>query len=420
MEETSPRTRPTLSYVTVIVIGVVVDRYVNYLAGGDPVLFGQPASLVATYLYASVAALVWIFAGSWRLPPMQLRAFLAAMAAAWLIHVLLYRFHGDAFNYAALLYVPLLLMILFKPPNKLEVRQAVLALAWSVTFVLVVTRVLEMAGILAIRPQASAVVAFDEALYFLPLNDLLGIDGRWPGPFGHNGDTAMMGALLIVIAVAFWTKASWIFIGVGGVTLILTNGRASIGAAIVGVIVVLMFTSNPRVARIPSRWRVAAGTAALIVGAAVMFLRPSGLTGRERIWPAFLELWWESPLVGVGGSGFATGNEITQQFGHAHSLYIEELARSGVIGFVAQFAALGIGVFIAARAAGLGYPGPLAVMVAYFVTGITEPRNNWIEPSATWFLLVLMVLAASARLVGEERNRSTDREKGSLPSSPPA
>ncbi|MDC3376476.1 hypothetical protein OAV85_00550 [Candidatus Nanopelagicales bacterium] len=420
MEETSPRTRPTLSYAAVIAIGVVFDRYVNYLAGGDPVLFGQPASVIATYLYGSLAALVWIFAGPWRLPPRQLRAFGAAMGVAWLIHVLLYRLHGDAFNYTALLYAFFLLMILMKPPDKFEARQAIMAFAWSVAFVLVVTRMLEMAGILAIRSQASGVVAFDEALYFLPLNDLLGIDGRWPGPFGHNGDTAMMGALLIVIAVAFWTRASWVFIGIGGVTLILTNGRASIGAAIVGVIVVLMFTSNSKVARIPSRWRLTVGTGALVVGAVVMFLRPSGLTGRERIWPAFLELWWESPWIGVGGSGFANGNEITQQFGHAHSLYIEELARSGLIGFVAQFVALGIGVFIAARAAGVGYPGPLAVMVAYFVTGITEPRNNWIEPSATWFLLVLMVLAASAHLVNEERNRSPDREEDSLPSSPPA
>jgi len=125
-------------------------------------------------------------------------------------------------------------------------------------------------------------------------------------------------------------------------------------------------------------------------------------------------------LVGVGGSGFATGNEITQKFGHAHSLYIEELARSGLIGFIAQFAALGIGAFIAARAAGIGYPGPLAVMVAYFVTGITEPRNNWIEPSATWFLLVLMVLAASASLVGDEEDHLADGEEESLPSSPSA
>jgi hypothetical protein len=35
-------------------------------------------------------------------------------------------------------------------------------------------------------------------------------------------------------------------------------------------------------------------------------------------------------------------------------------------------------------------------MVTYVITGITAPRNNWVVPSATGFLMILMVLAASA------------------------
>jgi len=260
-----------------------------------------------------------------------------------------------------------------------------------------------MGGLLEIRDQADGVIAFDEALYFLPLNDALGIDGRWPGPFGHNGDTAMMGALLIVIAVAFWSRSSWVFLVIGALTLVVTNGRASIGAAAVGLVIVFMFTSSAKVDRLPRKWRITSGLVVLALGAVVMYFRPAGLTGRDNFWPAFLDLWRESPRIGVGGSGFATGNEITRQFGHAHSLYIEELARSGLVGFVSLSLALGIGIWIAARATGLGYPGPLAVMATYFVTGITEPRNNWIEPSATGFLLILMVLAASAKLYEQLR-----------------
>ena len=147
----------------------------------------------------------------------------------------------------------------------------------------------------------------------------------------------------------------------------------------------------------------------LALGAVVMFLGPAGLTGRDNIWPAFLDLWQESPWIGVGGSGFVTGNEITRQFGHAHSLYIEELARSGLVGFISLSIALGIGIWIAAKATGLGYPGPLAVMATYFITGITEPRNNWIEPSATGFLLILMVLTASANI--QEKDREITAQK---------
>lgn len=386
-----------MNFVAVIAIGVVLDRYVNYLAGGQPLLLGQPASVIATYAYVAVVFVFWLTDGPIERARSHLGAFLFLSGLAWLVHLGLYRIHGDAFNYTALLYLPILVMVALKPPNKDASIQASLAFAWSVTIVLIATRAMEMLGALEIRPQAANIQNFDERNYFLPLNELVGIEGRWPGPFGHNGDTAMMGALLMVIAVAFWSRASWIFLATGALTLILTNGRASIGAAVVGLIIIYMFTSNPRVNRIPRRWRISTGLVLLTLGAVLMVLRPAGLTGREIIWPAFLSLFRESLWLGVGGSGFATGNEITERFGHAHSLYIEELARFGLVGFVSLAVALGLGIFIAAKAANLGCPGPLAVMVAYFVTGITEPRNNWIEPSATGFLLILMVLAASAQ-----------------------
>jgi Lipid A core - O-antigen ligase and related enzymes len=208
----------------------------------------------------------------------------------------------------------------------------------------------------------------------------------------------MMAALLVVIAIAFWSRSSWVFLVVGGLTLVLTNGRASIGAAAAGVVILVMFSRNPRLARLPRTLRIIGGSVVLVAGALIMFARPAGLTGREKIWPAFLELWSQSPLLGVGGTGIANGNEVAQFYGHAHSLYIDELARWGLVGFLAQFAAVGIGVYIAARAAGFGFPGPLAVIVTYLITGVTEPRNDWIAPSATGFLLILMVLAASASL----------------------
>ena len=410
----------SISYASVFSGGLVLCDFSGYLWSGERIFWGQPVQVLATILLFAIASILWLAEPRRDAYPPILRAFLIALTTAWVAHWILYRIHGDAMNYTAALYVPILLMVLLKPPRWAQVRAAVFAFAWTITTVLVLTRLLEAIGVLQIKEQPQGVIDFDEARYFLPFNDLLGIDGRWPGPFGHNGDTAMMAALLVVIAFAFWTRASWIFLAVGVFVLTLTDGRASIGALACGLIIIWMFSNARRLDWAPRWVRIVTGVLVLLAGALLMFLRPAGLTGRERIWPAFLELWWESPWIGVGGSGFATGNEITQQFGHAHSLYIEELARSGLIGFVAQFVALGIGVFIAARAAGIGYPGPLAVMVAYFVTGVTEPRNNWIEPSATWFLLILMVLAASARLVSEERNRSTDREDDSLPSSPPA
>jgi len=170
-----------------------------------------------------------------------------------------------------------------------------------------------------------------------------------------------------------------------------------------------MFSRSRRLNFAPRGIRVAFGSILLISGALFMFARPAGLTGRDKIWPTFLDLWWQSPVLGVGGSGIAEGNEVAQFYLHAHSLYIDELARWGLAGFITQFTAIGIGVFIAARAAGLGYPGPISVTVTYLVTAITEPRNNWIAPSATGFLLILMTVTAAAYTSGYVKVRTPNQ-----------
>jgi len=381
-------------YLSALAVGVVLERYVNYLWFETPVVFGQPANVLTGFLYFFAAAVIWAVLDRRPRAHGWLSAFLVTMSVAWVVHLLLYRYHGDAFNYTALLYVPILFLIWWKPPNKDEAWAAVSVFAWTVSIVLVGTRLLESVGVLSVRNQSDALIAFDTERYFLPLNSLLGIEGRWPGPFGHNGDTAMMGALLIVIAVARWRRSSWVFLSVGVLTLLVTSGRASIGAAAAGLLIVFMFREGSfvwlnRAVRIPI------GVIALAFGAWVLINRPAGMTGRNTIWPAFFELWQESPWIGVGGSGIATGNEWTIQFQHAHNMYLNDLTREGLLGAGIQYAAVALGVVIAARVAWWGMPGALAVISTYLITGITEPRNPWIAPSATGFLFILMVVYAS-------------------------
>lgn len=405
-------------YILALVGGVLLERFAGYLWYEQAIIKGQAANIIVAFASFAVASILWLILSGRESAKGPLLIFLVAMIVAWFTHLGLYRFHGDAFNYTALLYVPITLMLIFKPPTVDECRTAAIGFASGISLILMMTRVLEMINVLEVRRQQPGVIQFDEERYFLPLNQVLGIDGRWPGPFGHNGDTAMMGALLIVLAFAFWSRASWIFLIVGALTLVLTNGRASIGAALAGLILIAMWSKSNRLRAIPRGARIAVGSLVLLVGALYMFTRPAGLTGRDKIWPAFIDLWLESPWIGVGGRGIATGNEVAQAFGHAHSLYIDELARWGLAGFLTQFAALGFGLFIAARAAGLGLPGPLAVLVTYFITGITEPRNNWIAPSVTGFLVILMVLAAAAFLNQSGKKERLDHDEGREKSEP--
>lgn len=391
-------------YLTVLAVGIVIARFAGYLWFEEPIFKGQSSNIVLFYLFFAIVLVLWLrlnrrsWANSWFL------LFVVLMSLAWVVTVFVFRYHGDSFNYTAFLYVPILLMIAAKPPTASEAWIAITAYGWVVSLVLISTRVFEMLGLLAVKAQSAYVINFDEERYFLPVNELLGIDGRWPGPFGHNGDTAMMGALLIVIAFAHWTKGSWLFLFTGGFTLLITYGRASIGAALVGIIVILMFTNNPLVALISRSLRFFIGIAVLGIGALVMFSGAAGVTGRNGFWPAFLELWRTEPWFGVGGSGIAVSGGITQEYGHAHSLYIDLLARYGVILFVLQFAALAVGLGIAIYAARLGQPGALAILAAFFVTGITEPRNDWMHPSVTGMLVILSVAAAASIPKNRQKN----------------
>lgn len=61
----------------------------------------------------------------------------------------------------------------------------------------------------------------------LPLSGYLGLEGRWPGPFGYNSKTGFISTLLILIGLARWSMSRVIFIVVGVLRVLLTGGRGS-------------------------------------------------------------------------------------------------------------------------------------------------------------------------------------------------
>jgi len=59
-------------------------------------------------------------------------------------------------------------------------------------------------------------------------------------------------------------------------------------------------------------------------------------------------------------------------------------------------------------AAKRGMAGPLAIMTAYLVTGVTEPRNQWISPTVTGTLLILAVVNAGVSLNREKKHEDSE------------
>ena len=394
-----PATRSSaVFYLTALAWGAIFGLWAGYLRPGTPVLWGQSLAVLVPIAAFIGAVIFWVLLKSrdalrgWPL------AFVCVLGVAWLANLVSFRFHGDAFTYGALAFVPILVMMTLKPPTAKEGTSTLILTAWAVSFVLAATRMLQIVGLVPVKNQPSNVIDFDEQNYWLPLNDFLGIDGRWPGPFSHNGYTAMMGAFVIVIAIAFWTRASWVFLTVGVLTLVVTSGRASAGAAALGIVIYAMFTRQGPVGRMSRVWRILIGASVLAGGVLVLFSGSSGLTGRQNIWPAFWELWLTAPFIGVGSSGIAASGGLTESFGHAHSMYLDLLARNGALVFCLVMVALAIGVGVSLAAAMRGQPGLLALLAAYLVTAITEPRNDWIHPGSLVLMTILCVLTSAAFL----------------------
>jgi len=381
-------------YLSTLMVGILLSRFANYLWFEIPVFKGQAANILVFFVVFGVALALWLLLKRDDRASGPLTIYLILMSLAWVATLAVYRYHGDSFNYIALLYIPVLFLLWGKPPTADEGWRSILNFAWVTAGIIVLTRALEITSVISVKYQTPNLIRFDEEGYFLPLNDLLGIDGRWPGPFGHNGDTAMMGSLLIVIALIRWSRGSWVFLLVGGFTLLVTSGRASIGAVLAAIVIFCMLTRTGW----PTRWsftlRRILGGVLLALGAIGLLGFQYGLTGRQTIWPAFIELWQTSPIIGVGGSGIAVSGGLTQEFLHAHSHYIDILARNGILVFLIQFAALGFGLFVALKVGFKGKPAALALLVVFFVAGITEPRNDWIAPSVTGMLVIVASVIA--------------------------
>jgi hypothetical protein len=385
-------------YLALLMTALMVAAWVNYLADrGDPADFllkGQAPGIFVPILAFPAVSIVWLLYRAARARDNWITAFLAILLLAWPVHVVIALSHGDQLAHTVWIYVPLLLMILIKPPSPVDALAVVVWFAWLACGILVVTRVLEVVGLIPVFALDPEIIEWERDQYWMPLNDLLGFEGRWPGPFGFNSKTGFIGALLVIISLARWRPRNAILLLIGVVTLLVTASRGSFLAAACGIAVLATFTRWGWLGRIPLLVRVlAAGAAALGVALWVLW-SPTGLTGRNSwIWPAFFDLWQTSPWIGVGQVGILADPEASVPM-EAHNLYLQELTRFGIVGLVVQYLPLLLGLGLALVAAWRGRAWPLAVLVSFGVASITEVfMDGWLMVSAYVLLLVLAVAA---------------------------
>lgn len=216
----------------------------------------------------------------------------------------------------------------------------------------------------------------------------------------------LISTLLIVIGLARWRKSSLVFVVIGLLGVLLTGGRGAALALAAGLFVLVIFAAKGPVSRIPIPLRATLGGLALGAFGFMFLLSPLGTTGRfgtGGIWDAFVSLWRTSPWIGVGQTGILADPRAGISM-EAHSLYLQELTRSGVLGFAVQFAIIVVGIAIVAIAAFRGVAWPLALVTSYYVASLTEVfQDGWLQHSTYSMLLILCVVASAQRFTTPAR-----------------
>lgn len=404
-------------YIALLMTSLMVAAWANYLADRlNPSAFaikGQaPGIFIPVVAFPLVLVLWLLYRRSTPRDP-WVTLFFVLLIVAWPVHISISLMHGDQLAHTVWIYVPLLIMLSIKPPGPGSALSAVQWFAWCAVVILIVTRVLEMIGVVPVFQLDQDIIDWERENYWIPLSDLLGIDGRWPGPFGFNSKTGFIGALLVIISLIKWRTRNTILFAVGAVTLLATASRGSFLAAACGLVVLATFTRVGILGRIPVAARaLVAGVVALGVGYAVL-ASPTGLTGRGSwIWPAFTDLWGTSPWIGVGQVGILADPEAGVPM-EAHNLYLQELTRFGVVGLVLQYVPMILGLVLALIAAFRGRSWPLAILVTFAVASITEVfMDGWLLPSTYILLLILAVTATRGRDQGEDRDAKPPQQVG--------
>jgi O-antigen ligase len=392
-------------YLVTIVVALVVGGYAeylrHYLGVGIPVLFGQAPDIYLTAFGVLIAGILWLLYRGARTREPLLVAFLVLLVVTWLAHWLLSRHHGDAFTYAVLLYIPVVVALWWKTPDRAAVVFGLQALGWALVSVLIGTRALEMMGVLPVLDVGDYILGFELRSYWLPFSGTLGPDlGRWHGPLGHAGKTGAAAAFLVVLSVGLKGRSRWVFGVVGVLTLLLTASRGSMIAAAAGALAVVLFGENALTRRIRRRWLLLGLGGIAVIGLAGVLLRNPNLTGRTTYWSVALDVWSTSPVTGVGSTGMQS-SELAMAGTNAHNVVLDAMVKFGLLGTLLVLGILALSVILAVKAIPLKTVAPLGLVTTYLVIGMSEADTEWMRMTLPWLWLVLATTLAGRTV--EER-----------------
>ena len=378
-------------YLATTAIGVLAARFSSYIFRDGPLIKAQSPEIYTTYLFFGLAFVLWILYRGSRSRAGMLNLVYLLTLVFWVVRISLTYVHENNFNHLVWLVPLLLVMLYFKAPTWQDLWSTVLIMAITMAIMMLAAYILELLDFVQPFPKPEGRNDWESSSYWLPFEGLFGQKGRWTGPFGHNR-TALVGAFVLIISIARWTKWSWFLIPIGIFFTLLTSVRGPLLALIAGLAILVLFSSLPLIRQIPmvARWVL------LVVGVGLVgvfyVLTGTGLTGRDQIWSGYIDQGETSLITGVGQYGLDLGNDGTIDFLDAHNIFVDEFSRNGLLGLMGLLLVIGLSLWLMLKTANHGFAGPLAVMVTYLVASSSDIHADGLHMS---FIVVMTLLATA-------------------------
>ncbi len=387
-----------VGYISILCAGVLLVLTSQWLYVGA---FLGPVTAPDVIAVATIAlaAFQWIRSPkAQRLNKWQ-RIFLAAALLTWICVGMTTAIRFSYAEAAWLLLGALLVFSLLKPPDFHHTRQATNFLLGGVAALCLITLVSEAAGLTnSWYGDLPGLMQWEKENYWIPVAELLDLDGRWAGPFDHPGRAGIAGAVILVWGFVNRGFSAAFFIAAGLFILVLAGSNTGYLAAASGVVIAAWFQFQVRVTWLP-RWLPFLLVLLGFVGLIAILVGPNlTLTGRTTVWPTYLELWRSSPWLGIGDAGIIIAQRadlLPAWAYHAHNSWLDVMARNGLIALMGALVAASGAVLASVKAASRGRPEAFALVTTLLVASITQPALVWLFPAVPMAVFVLAVLLST-------------------------
>jgi len=373
-----------LAFSPIVTLAQYIDPTTIYFKG-------QPASILFGLVGTVIMILAWIpYRSNSRMTGLGQLA-IAMTIICWVLQTSLIQYDDSLFNLLTFTLPTVLILVVLKPPTVRDVFIGALIFSYLLIAIALIGLILDI-----LHLTSSAFIASRNGYSRIPiLNDLLGIDTRWEGPFGNVNYAAPVGGFLVVFGASVGRPHRLPLLIGGLLILILSQGRSSLFATVAGLLVVLMSSHYVNGLKHAAALRLTLVSGTFLIGSSYIWFFDRSLALRTDVWHDYFQLWAQSPWLGIGTSGIndyaSQGpalNEIRHT--HGHSVFVDTLTRYGLVMFILTVATLTIILLLNLRALRNGDKLGIALFIFTIVAGLIETTFSW---SYFGFLTVPLILS---------------------------